>query len=324
VSVSAGGTGRSAGSIVVNARPYGDALAGGLGSLLGESETVVVCDGASTLPRDAEVLVTLLGDPDAIRALLVPSIRWAHVLGAGVDGFPFDALGERPLTCSRGAAASAIAEWVLAVMLAFEKSLPESWIRAVPDRWNTASLGTLAERTVGLVGIGAIGSEVARRCVAFDAHVVAVRRSSAVPALPGIEMMGDLGELLARSDHVVIAAPATPQTYHLMDAAAFSVVKPGVHLVNVARGSLLDQEALRPALDDGRVARASLDTVDPEPLPEGHWLYTHPSVRLSPHISWSAPGTMPNTLALFVDNVRRFRAGGAPALSGLVDPYARY
>ena len=322
--MSATGTAPPAGSIVVNARPYGEALAGGLRSLLGESEAVVVCDGAGAVPPDAQVLVTLLGDAGAIRELLVPSIEWAHVLGAGVDGFPFDELGERPLTCSRGAAAVPIAEWVLATMLAFEKSLPDSWITSVPDRWSTASLGTLAGRTVGLVGIGAIGTEVAGRCVAFDAHVVAVRRTSTVPAVRRIELVGDLHELLARSDHVVIAAPATPQTYHLMDAPAFAAIKPGAHVVNIARGTLVDQEALRVALDDGRVARASLDTVDPEPLPEGHWLYSHPSVRLSPHISWSAPGTMPNTLALFVDNVRRFRAGGAPALCGLVDPDARY
>ncbi|HTY97023.1 MAG TPA: NAD(P)-dependent oxidoreductase, partial [Solirubrobacteraceae bacterium] len=275
-------------------------------------------------PPDAQVLVTLLGVPAAIRALLVPSIQWVHVLGAGVEGFPFDSLGARPLTCSRGAAAAGIAEWVLAVMLAWEKSLPESWIQAPPARWNTASLGTMAGRTVGLVGIGAIGSEVARRCLAFDATVVAVRRTTAVSAVPGVEIVSDLHQLLARSDHVVLAAPATALTHRLMDAAAFAALKPGAHLVNVARGSLVDQEALRGALDDGRVARASLDTVDPEPLPAGHWLYTHAAVRLSPHISWSSPHTMPNTLALFVENVRRFRTGGVSALSDLVNPDARY
>jgi phosphoglycerate dehydrogenase-like enzyme len=267
------------------------------------------------------VLVTLLGDAEAIRELLVPSIEWAHVLGAGVDGFPFDALGDRPLTCSRGAAAVAIAEWVMAVMLAHEKSLPESWIDA-PTRWNTASLGTLAGRTVGLVGIGAIGTEVARRALAFDARVIACRRTPTAPALAGVDVVTTLSELLACADHVVIAAPATVETRYLMDAAAFGVVKPGTHLVNVARGSLIDQDALRVALDDGRVARASLDTVEPEPLPEGHWLYTHPAVRLSPHISWSAPGTMDKTVTLFAANVARFRSGAG--LSGLVDPVARY
>jgi phosphoglycerate dehydrogenase-like enzyme len=319
--VSAETSGPAAGSIVVHARPYGEALAGGLRSALPAQETVVVCEGANHVPRDAEVLVTLLGDPGAIRELLVPSIAWTHVLGAGVDGFPFDALGDRPLTCSRGAAAVAIAEWVMAVMLAQEKSLPESWIDA-PAPWNSASLGTLAGRKVGLVGIGAIGTEIARRALAFDARVVAFRRTPAPTGLAGVEVAADLSNLLAQADHLVLAAPATEETHHLMDAAAFGSLKPGAHLINVARGSLVDQEALRDALDDGRVGRASLDTVEPEPLPAGHWLYTHPSVRLSPHISWSAPGTMARTVSLFAENLARFRSGSD--LDGLVDPVAGY
>ena len=312
---------RPSGPIVVHARPYGEGLAAGLRGVVPATETVLVCEGAHGVPSDAQVLVTLLGDPEAIRELLVPSVAWVHVLGAGVDGFPFDALGDRPLTCSRGAAAVAIAEWVMAVMLAHEKSLPESWIDA-PSGWNVAALGTLAGRTVGLIGIGAIGTEVARRAQAFDARVVAFRRRPAHPSPSGVEIVPDLSDLLARSDHVVIAAPATDETHHLMDAAAFGALKHGAHLVNIARGTLVDQDALKVALDEGRVARASLDTVEPEPLPEGHWLYSHPSVRLSPHISWSAPGTMDKTVRLFADNLARFRSGGS--LSGLVDPVARY
>ena len=316
------GSERAVGSIVVHAQPFGEALAGGLRGLLPAEEAVVVCEERRDVPADAQVVVTLLDDPDNVRQLLVPSVAWTHVLGAGVDGFPFDALGDRVLTCSRGAAAVAIAEWVLAVMLAFEKSLPESWIDAPPARWNTASLGTLAGRTVGLVGLGAIGAEVARRVLAFDAKVAAVRRTRAPSSVAGVELVGDLHELLARADHVVIAAPATAGTHQLMDAQAFAALKPGAHLVNVARGSLVDQSALRGALHDGRVARASLDTVTPEPLPPGHWLYEHPGVRLSPHISWSAPSTMSRTLEIFVENLRRFRRGAA--LRGLVDPVAGY
>jgi phosphoglycerate dehydrogenase-like enzyme len=310
------------GSIVVHARPFGEALAGGLRGLLPAEETVVVCEERRDVPADAQVVVTLLDDPDNVRQLLVPSVTWTHVLGAGVDGFPFEMLGDRVLTCSRGAAAVAIAEWVMGVMLAFEKSLPESWIDAPPPRWNTASLGALAGRTVGLVGLGAIGAEVARRALAFDTKVVAVRRTQAPSSVAGVEVVGGLHELLARADHVVIAAPASEETHQLMDAQAFAALKPGAHLINVARGSLVDQSALRGALDEGRVARASLDTVTPEPLPPGHWLYEHPAVRLSPHISWSAPGTMSRTLEIFVENLHRFRRGAA--LRGLVDPVAQY
>jgi phosphoglycerate dehydrogenase-like enzyme len=274
------------------------------------------------VPDNAEILVTLLDDPQNIRRLLVPSVRWVHVLGAGVDGFPFDAVGERAITCSRGAASVAIAEWVLAMMCAYEKGLPDSWIGAPPAQWNVASLGGLSGRTLGLVGVGAIGTEVARRALAFDVEVLAHRRQDAPAPLPGIELVTHLPHLLGRADHLVIAAPATPDTHHLIGAAALAACKRGVHIVNIARGSLIDQDALRAALDDGRVARASLDTVEPEPLPEGHWLYGHPRVYLSPHISWSAAGTMTRTFELFVENLGRFRGG--EALAGVVDPVAGY
>jgi phosphoglycerate dehydrogenase-like enzyme len=309
------------GSVVVNGGAFGEHLAVGFRAST-PGETFVVCGPDDPVPDDAEVLVTLLDDPDAIRRLLAPSVRWAHVLGAGVDGFPFDALGERTLTCSRGAAAVPIAEWVLAVMLAFEKQLPESFIDAPPARWNVASLGGLSGRTLGLVGVGAIGTAVARRAMAFDMDVLAFRRRAAPAPVPGVELVADLAQLMARSDHVVVAAPATPDTYHLLADDAFAACKPGAHIVNIARGSLVDQDSLRAALDDGRVARASLDTVDPEPLPEDHWLYRHDRVRLSAHISWSSASTMPRTVELFDENLARFRRG--EALSDIVDPVAGY
>ena len=270
----------------------------------------------------ADVLVTLADDGRSVEAALTPAVRWVHILGAGADGFPFDVLGARELTCSRGAGAPAIAEFVLAAMLAFEKHLPDAWIAEPPEAWNTASLGGLEGRTLGMVGLGAIGTEVVRRARAFDMEVVAVRRSAAPPPLEGIALASDLGSLLERSDHVVVAAPATPATHHLIDGPALDRVRPGLHLVNVSRGSLVDQDALLAALDDGRVARATLDVVDPEPLPAGHPLYTHPGVRLSPHISWSSPKTGARTISLFADNLARFRRGDT--LHGAVDTGAGY
>ena len=273
-------------------------------------------------PVDSEILVALAHDPQGLARALAPGVRWVHLLGAGADGFPLDALGERTLTCSRGASAPAIAEFVLAVMLAFEKQLPQSWINQPPERWNLARLGGLKGRTVGVVGLGAIGTEVARRAMAFDMRVVALRRTQAPAPLPEVEMVHSLHELLGRSDHVVVAAPATAATDKLFDAAAFAAMKPGSHLVNISRGTLVDQDALQAALESGRPAMASLDVVDPEPLPAGHPLYAHPRVRLSPHISWNSPETMERTVALFADNLRRYRAG--EALQGVVDPIAGY
>lgn len=298
---------------------FGELVAQGLRQALPGTE-VVMADSPEARDR-ADVLVTLMDDAPSLAGALAPRIRWIHILGAGADGFPFGALDGQLLTCSRGAGAPAIAEFVLATMLAFEKQLPQSWITGPVDPWNTAQLGGLEGRTLGIIGLGAIGTEVARRALAFSMDVAAMRRTAA-PPLDGVSLHPDLATLLGRSDHVVVAAPATPATRHLLDDAAFAAVKPGVHLVNVARGSLIEQDALLRALDDGRVAMASLDVVEPEPLPAGHPLYRHPSVRLSPHISWSSPRTLSRTMACFIENLARYRDGHD--LAGTVDREAGY
>ncbi len=280
-------------------------------------EVTVVEAGSPEADAGADVLATLADGPEAIARALTSRIRWIHVLGAGIDGFPLDLVGDRVLTGSRGAAAPAIAEFVLAGMLAFEKHLPESWIDKPPPRWNSGSLGGLAGRTLGLVGLGAIGTEVARRALAFDMHVVGIRRSANPAPLPSVALSPDLASLLRVSDHVVVAAPATTRTNHLFNDDTLQHIKPGAHFVNVARGSLVDQDALIRALDDGRIARASLDVVDPEPLPSGHSLFAHERVRVSPHISWSSPDTIMRTLEMFADNLVRYRAGRA--LLGVVN-----
>lgn len=264
------------------------------------------------LPTDTrgEVLLTYAwGSPNA-GDVMRRGIRWVHAYGTGVDAFPFEVLGEAPLTCSRGASAVPISEWVLAVMLAAEKKLPEAWVCEPPERWSVGlSLGGLRGRTLGLLGFGGIGRAVAERALAFGMRVLAHRRTSRESPMPGVEGVPDLESLLAASDHLVVAAPATPETRHLLSREAFSRIKPGAHLVNVARGELVDQEALREALDAGSVALASLDVVEPEPLPKGHWLYTHPKVRLSAHTSWSGPGALDDLLEPFLENLRRYLDG---------------
>lgn len=284
-------------------------------------------DGEETPPADlrADVLLTLPWGTKNLAAILAGSdIRWVHVLGTGIDRFPLSALTDQTLTCSRGASAVPIAEWTLAQMLAFEKRLPETWIATPPATWAwpSAPLGTLEGKTLGLVGLGAIGCAVARRALSFGMRVRAVRRTAATPPLAAIELAPSLADLVAVSDHLVLAAPATPATRHLVDAAVLARVKPGLHLVNVARGTLVDQDALRAALDDGRVAMASLDAVDPEPLPDGHWMYGHPRVRLSPHVSWSMPGAIGTLVEAFRENLAAFRTGRP--LAGVVDLAAGY
>jgi phosphoglycerate dehydrogenase-like enzyme len=291
------------------------------------SAAVTVVPGDGPVPDEVQgevVLTTAMGAPN-LEELLGHGVRWVQTLGTGVDAFPLHLVGDRILTCSRGASAVPISEWVLATMLAFEKRLPDSWVDRKPQTWNfpaSGSLGSLHGRTLGLVGLGGIGTGVAERSLPFGMRVRALRRSEAPSPIAGVDVVTSLHDVLSDADHVVVTAPATPETRNLLDADAFAAMKRGVHLVNIARGSLIDQDALRVALDDGAVAMASLDTVTPEPLPEGHWMYEHPNVRLSPHISWSMPDALDALLAVFIENLGRYERG--EPLLGLVDVAAGY
>ncbi|MGZ8734930.1 MAG: NAD(P)-dependent oxidoreductase [Acidimicrobiia bacterium] len=244
---------------------------------------------------------------------LAACVPWVQLSGTGVDKVPREMYDGRTVTCARGASAIPISEFVLAAMLAFEKRMPEVWLDEPPVHWNFAELGGLHGRTLALVGLGGIGAAVAERAMPVGMHVRATRRTAAPSPVDGVAVVPSLDDLLTTADHLVLAAPATERTRHLLDADAFARVKPGVHLVNIARGSLVDQDALREALDDGRVARATLDTVTPEPLPAGHWLYSHPAVRVSAHVSWGSPAGFDPALDLFIENLLR-RVAGEPLL----------
>lgn len=274
-------------------------------------ELVVIPDkGELDAELRGDVLLTMTWDLPNTAQVLKRGIRWVHTYGTGVDRFPFEALGGAALTCSRGASAVPISEWALAVMLAFEKELPERWIREPGEPWTVVRpLGGLHGRRLGIVGFGGIGRALAARALPFGMRIRALRRSPAGAGEGEVEFARDLGELMAFADHLVLAAPATKETHHIIGLDALARARQGLHLVNIARGSLVDQDALREALDAERIARASLDTVTPEPLPAGHWLYTHPKVRLSPHISWSGPGSFDALINPFIENLRRFKAG---------------
>jgi phosphoglycerate dehydrogenase-like enzyme len=247
----------------------------------------------------------------------VRTVPWVQLSGTGIDGLPAELFDGRTITCARGASGVAISEFVLAAMLAFAKDMPNVWLDAPPKHWNFHPLSTLEHKTLALVGLGGIGCEIATRALPFGMRVRAVRRTAAPSPVAGVEIAADFTELLHDADHLVLAAPGTARTRHLVDEAALAAVKPGVHLVNIARGSLIDQDALRVALDDGRVAMATLDTVDPEPLPAGHWMYAHPKVRLSAHVSWGTTEHFTGAIAVLVENLHR-HVEGRP-LRDLVD-----
>ena len=304
----------------------GDARGLRLPDDLAERVEVIPLSMAEAPPEGVggEVLVTVPGWSEHTGELLERGVRWVHFVSTGVDRVDFAALPDGlVVTNARGASAVPISEWVLAVMLAHEKHLPEVWIDRPPPDWRAdARLGTLAGRRLGIIGFGSIGAAVATRALPFGMTVRGLRRTDRPSPVPGVELVSTVAEVVADADHVVVAAPLTAATRHLVGPDALAAMKPGVHLVNIARGGLVDQDALRVALDDGTVAMASLDAVDPEPLPEGHWLFSHPRVRLSAHDSWSWPGAMPAMFDRFAANLRAWLEGRP--LPDRVDPAQGY
>ncbi|MHB8670977.1 MAG: NAD(P)-dependent oxidoreductase [Acidimicrobiales bacterium] len=278
----------------------------------------------STIPLDPGLTgdVLLASHRSAGVGSLARRVRWVHLFGTGVDGLAPEVHEHAVVTCSRGAGAVPISEFVLGGMLAFEKDLPATWLSEPPSHWGWARLGGLDGRTLGLVGLGGIGAAIAVRAQAFGMKVVATRRRPLPSPVQGVRLAESLEEVLRSADHLVLAAPATARTRHLIDREALALVRPGLHLVNIARGSLVDQDALRVALDGATVAMATLDVVEPEPLPAGHWLFSHPRVRLSAHVSGSSPAMVDRIVELFCDNLRRFLAG--QPLADVVDPSEGY
>ena len=285
------------------------------------------------IPSEGELEEGLTGDVLLTRPSLVPNlahvltrgVRWVHLIGTGIDDFPLELIGEDcVLTNSRGLSAVPIAEWVMACMLSFEKRMPGSFITEPPKHWNIPSpgFGTLHGARLALLGLGGIGTAIARRALPFEMNIRALRHTDAPSPVPGVEMVRTIDELVTDADHIVMVAPLTDATRGLFDDRVFSLMKPGVHLINVARGPMIVEDALRRALDADIVACASIDSTDPEPLPAGHWMYDHQRVRVSPHSSWHWPGAFGAMFEMFLENLRRHLAN--QQLLSVVDPANGY
>ena len=262
-------------------------------------------------------LVTPTRDTAELPKFLDKGVKWVHIMTHGVDGLPFEMLGDCVVTCSRGASSVPIAEWAVTMILSHTKKIPESWISEEPENWFLAPLETLSGATVALLGFGSINQEIAKRLEPFGCRIVAVRNNKSELSGTNIEILPTLEEGVSEADHVVIGLPLTEETHHIVNDRLMKLMKPGAHLVNIARGDIVDQEALFENLESGQISRASLDVVSPEPLPEGHWLYTDPRVKLSAHISWASPDFLDQLHDLFSSNLKKWLSG--LPLDGLVD-----
>lgn len=274
-----------------------------------------------------------------------PALKWLQLLGAGCDhllGHPIMTSGAVVTTAS-GIHATPMAEYVLGVMLGHARWLPQAYRAQMERRWipqEDAARGSreLRRRTVGIIGYGSIGREVARLAKPFGTRILAVKRDPTRVKETGyvVENTGDpegtipeavvgpdkLLDVLGESDYVVIAVPVTGETGRMFGASEFAAMKPGSFLVNVARGDVLDEAALVEALQSGPMGGAALDVFDQEPLPADSPLWGVENLIVTPHISGASRPHLRRAFELFRENFKRF-VKGEPLLN-LVDKELGY
>ena len=300
-----------------------------------------VAPGVEIIPFDSlEEAAELVSDADAVIGVATPEIlaagdrlRWIQVGSAGVERYldiPRLGSGEVLLTNGQRLASPVIAEHVMALTLALSRGLNRAVAAQVESEWrrfeigDNAPLTQLRGKTMLVVGLGGIGTEVARLAHGAGMRVTAIRssRRSGPAFVARVGLNEDLRSFLAEADVVVNCLPMTPDTDGLFDAELFSLMKPTAFFVNVGRGGTVDTGALVAALRQGLIAGAGLDVTDPEPLPGDHPLWQAPNLVITPHFAaWSDAGRELHWL-LYRENLRRFVVG-EPLLS-VVDPQRGY
>ncbi|MHC3430022.1 D-2-hydroxyacid dehydrogenase [Streptomyces sp. DT18] len=278
--------------------------------------------------RRTEILHTGSVFPRA--AADVPALRWIQLDTSGADHLKGTSVWDLPvpLTSIGGISPVPMAEYVMMMILGLAHRLPRAvqvqnvgvW-PSLGERWNTLMPRRLRGATVGIVGYGRIGKEIGRLAGQFGMTVLGLKRGrgtrageffgSAAGQEADAELYtpDELHAFLARCDYLVLTCPLTEETRGMIDAEAVARLKEGATVVNVSRGGILDEEALREGLRSGRVAGAALDVFDAEPLPAGHPWWDEPGVLLTPHVAGFAPDYEEQTLELVSDNVGRHLAG---------------
>ncbi len=296
--------------------------------------TVVALEGYREMDRELPAAEIFVGwSLPAEKLAIAGNLKWMHSLMTGVAQLCYPEMVASAVVLTNAATVhcAPVAEHVWALILAASRRIPSAVRFQERSEWAAESIWGEEPRpfevsglTLGLIGLGAIGREVARRARAFGMRVVAVKRRPDRGGEWADEIYGpdELPRLLAQSDVIVVAAPHTPQTGHLLGERELARMKPSALLINVSRGSLIDEAALCRALSEKRLGGAALDVTEQEPLPAESPLWSAPNLLLTPHLSSATDRLWPRHLELLADNLRRYLAG--QPLLNLVDKAAGY
>lgn len=240
------------------------------------------------------------------------NLKWIQALGTGVDNI-IDLPSLRPgvlITNIHGIHGAPVSEAVIMAMLALSRNLPRVLRNQDVQVWERLPARLLHEKTLGILGLGAIAEALALRCKALGMKTVGI--SSTRRDVPGFDLVFGLNDLIAAVnslDFLVVLTPYSPATRHIVGEAVFAAMKPGSYFINVARGGVVDEDALIHALERGQIAGAALDVFSEEPLPQDHPLWKTKNVILTPHVAGLHDAYATHALPVVEENIRRFLAG---------------
>jgi len=264
---------------------------------------------------EAEILVTF--GMEITRELIdsAPRLRWIHAATTGIDQFSPLGLDKKgiTLTNSRGVHGSQMCEQIFCFMLSLIRRSFKYFEHQKEHSWQREEMDTLDGKTLLIIGVGAIGAELARRARVFNMQVVGVKKKpSTIPDLDRVVPAEELHSVLPQADFTVILVPYTAETHHLIGKQELSLMKEEAFLINVSRGSIVNQHALVEALQNKVIAGAGLDVTDPEPLPADSELWDLDNVIITPHVGGFIPGYYDMILDLFCENLKAYRTGKKP------------
>ena len=286
-------------------------------------------DALSEEAKHAEVIMHWFGPRDLLENSfkVCKKVRWVHSRSAGLDSVLFPELVQSPvpLTNGSGVFSQSLGEFALAAILYFAKDFRRMLRNQEAGRWEQFDVEEISGQTVGIVGYGDIGRAVASRTHAMGMRVLGLKRHPPTTSDPFIDQFyktPELTSMLGQCDYVVVAAPLTAETHHMISDAAFAAMKPNAVVINIGRGPVIDQAALIRALSQGKIKGAGLDVFEKEPIPEGDPIYKFENVLISPHCADHTKDWLNQAMEFFILQYERFSKG--QPLENVVEKHLGY
>lgn len=258
----------------------------------------------------ADILITLGEDLTPELVEMAANLKWINVISAGLDQMPFKILDDKGIlvTNARGIHKIPMAEYTIAMMLQVSRSTKQLIANEQRGKWDrTVKMNEISGKTIGILGVGAIGGEIARLAKAFNMKVVGMNRSgNPVENVDEIYQADHVMGVLSQADFVVSVLPSTKATYHFLREEHFKTMKPSAIFINIGRGSTVNEDDLINALEQGYLHHAVLDVMDQEPLPENHPFWSMEKVTVTPHLSGISKQYQPRAIAIFQENLAKF------------------